>query len=44
MKRATLEDELNNCPEFKLEYLQAIKEWMKRQPHLPQFDDGEHEK
>jgi len=40
VKLATVEDELKKWPEFKVEYLHAIKDWMKCQPHLPQIDDG----
>jgi len=38
----TMEDELLKCPELKLEDVQALRDWARKQPHLPNLDDSKY--
>ena len=37
----TLEEEMKKDPEIKKRDIEALKEWHKKQPHLPKMNDSE---
>lgn len=39
IKRITLEEELKKHPELKLSDIHILREWCKKQPHLPKIQD-----
>ena len=40
IKGITLEEEMKKNPQLKLSDIQSLKEWCKKQPHLPKIEDN----